>query len=255
MRTRCGVELTETQKYLMEARLTPVTKTHNIASIDALVQQACKPGSSGALVNAVIDAMTTHESHFFRDAAFWKTIEEQVLPKCFAAKSSGLRILSTACSHGQEVYSLAMLIAERWPHELHRVELVASDVSEGALQKARSGVYTSLEVNRGIVATRMVRHFEKAEGGFKVKDSLRKIISWMPHNLLEPLPSGRLFDIILCRNVLIYFVDGDRRRVLGHLLKGLEPHGYIGLGAGELYLGSPLPGGFYERPKLPQERK
>lgn len=255
MRDHCGVELSDTQKYLMETRLSPVAKAQGIVTTDGLVQQACKPGAPRVLVNALIDAMTTHESHFFRDASFWKTIEEQVLPTCLALKQPRLRILSTACSHGQEMYSLAMLIAEKWPEAAAKIELVASDLSEGALAKAKSGVYTSLEVNRGLVATRLLRHFEKAEGGFKIKENFRKNITWLPHNLLSPLPPGGLFDIILCRNVLIYFGDADRRRVLSHLIKGLQPHGFIGLGAGELYLGSPLPGGFYERPKLPQERK
>ncbi len=164
-------------------------------------------------------------------------------------------MLSTACSYGQEVYSLAMLIAEKWPETFAKLDIVASDVSEGALARARAGVYTSLEVNRGLVAARLLRYFDKAEGGFRVKPNIAKVVSFSSHNLLEPLPSQRPFDIILCRNVLIYFGDADRRKVLAHLLKGLAPHGFVGLGAGELYLGAPLPGGFYERPKLSQERK
>jgi chemotaxis protein methyltransferase CheR len=255
MRGHCGVELSETQKYLMEPRLGPVAKAHGIISVDDLIQKACKPGALKVLQAALVDAMTTHESHFFRDTSFWKTIEEKVIPACLAVKNSRFRVLSTACSTGQEVYSLAMLLAEKWPELLPRLELVASDVAEGTLVKAKSGIYTSLEVNRGLIAPRLLKHFEKAEGGFRIKESFRKLITWMPHNLLEPLPGAGLYDIILCRNVLIYFGDADRRKVLAHLIKGLQPHGFIGLGAGELYLGSPLPGGFYERPKLPQERK
>ncbi|MCC6751789.1 MAG: protein-glutamate O-methyltransferase CheR [Deltaproteobacteria bacterium] len=252
MQRTCGVVMAEEQKYLLEARLQPVVKRFQLRSITEAVQVARTGPQASAVTAAVIDAMTTHETFFFRDDAFWRTLHEAVLPRLNAALGGTrrLRVWSAACSTGQEVYSLAMLLAEGWPALAERTELVGTDVSELAVAKAREGVYNSIEVNRGLGAARLVKHFEGAEGGFRVKEALRKRVSWQVHNLLQPGLDPVGCDLVLCRNVLIYFNEEDRKKVLRRLRCAAHPMGFIGVGSTELIKGRQLAAGWYANSEL-----
>lgn len=249
MKEKCGVTLAEDQHYLMEARLAPVAKDLKFGSVDEYVLAACRPGATRAIISPLVDAMTTHETYFFRDSGFWKTLADEIVPRVLAACPSGpLRIWSAACSTGQEPYSLAMLFDEKFPQHLGRLSITATDVSEGVLETARAGSYTVFEVNRGVTAPRLMRHFERDGGHFRVKSHLRNVVTWAPHNLVTQPPPGEGFDVVLVRNVLIYFTEGPRQQVLGRLKASLKPSGFLGLGSTELFSGpssSPIAPGWY----------
>jgi|LakWasMet46_HOW7_FD_contig_41_738615_length_2120_multi_2_in_0_out_0_2 chemotaxis protein methyltransferase CheR len=233
MKEKCGVQLSEEQHYLMEARLGPVAKTLKFRSVDDYVMEACRPGATRTVVSPLIDAMTTHETYFFRDTGFWKTFVDVVIPR-LAERPGPLRIWSAACSTGQEPYTMAMLLEEKFPQLMDRVTITATDVSEGVIEAARHGSYSVFEVNRGVAAPRLMRHFERDGGHFRVKERLRRIVSWAPQNLITQPPPGDGFDLVLVRNVLIYFPEVTRLQVIGRLRSSLRPTGFLGVGSTEL---------------------
>ena len=235
MRERCGVVMEPEQIYLLEARLRPVARRHAFSSIADYVNAACAPTAPRELSSALIDAMTTHETFFFRDAAFFETLDTCIVPRVAASLGGTrtLRIWCAACSTGQEPYSVAMLLAERHPALFERTEIVATDVSELTLEQASAGVFSTLETNRGLHATRLVRHFEQTPGGFRVLERLRRRICWQACNLLEPWCHGDAYHIVLCRNVLIYFDHQLQDHALGLMTDALCRRGFLGLGARE----------------------
>lgn len=251
MQAACGVVLAEDQRYLLEARLVPVARAHGLESAEACVAGA---RSSTRLAEAVVDALTTHETSFFRDASFWKVFETAVVPRLLESRRDRpLRVWSAACSTGQEAWTLAMLLEERWPELAARTEVVGTDVSHGSLERARAGLFTSLEVNRGIGAARLLRFFEQAPGGFRVKPRLRERVRWEHGNLLtSPAPVG--CQLVLCRNVLIYFSPSDRQRVCRRLREAVDPDGFVGVGASELLDAPALGPGWYEAERLRRPR-
>ena len=233
MNQRCGVQLAEDQRYLMDARLALVAKTLNFASVDDYVLTACRPGATDTVTAPLIDAMTTHETSFFRDGVFWKALADLVLPRV-VTPGLPLRIWSAACSTGQEPYTLAMLIHERFPQLAERTSIVATDISEGSLATARAGSFSVFEVNRGVTGPRLVRFFERDGLNFRVKAPLRNMISWAPHNLVTQSPPGAQFDLVLVRNVLIYFSEATRTQVLTKIRQALRPNGCFAIGTSEL---------------------
>jgi chemotaxis protein methyltransferase CheR len=245
----CGVVLGEDQVYLAEARLTPVARLHGFLHIADFVTAATCSNPSSPFTIALIDAMTTHETLFFRDPAFWQTIETDVFPRLRQRARTGarVRIWSAACATGQEPYSLAILAAEKFPELLPALEIVASDVSQLAIARAREGVYGNLEVNRGLSAPRLTRHFDQVSAGFRVRDSLRSRITWTAHNLLGSEPDPKACDLVLCRNVLIYFGETDRVAVTRRLLQATIPGGFVGVGSTETLRETPIAAGLYLR--------
>ena len=240
-----GVVLREDQAYLIEPRLTPVAKQHGFVRLADFVSAACAAPAGSPFNAALIDAMTTHETLFFRDPNFWKLLEP-VLTKCAIQRS--LKVWSAACSTGQEPYSITMVLAERFPDLVERTEIIATDISEQAVQKAREGVYTALEVNRGLPATRLVKHFTQVAGGYRIKDNLRSRITWSVHNLLGGKPDPTRCDLVLCRNVLIYFGETDRAAVARRLFDAASPGGLVAVGATEtLRDGEALGVGVYKK--------
>ena len=247
MQKHCAVVLTEEQRYLLGSRLSPVARGNNFPSVAEFVVAACSQGKTSKLGKELIDAMTTHESYFFRDTTFWHYLEKIVLADLAARKCVGLRIWSAACSHGQEPYSLAMLLDELHPKLAERSQIVATDISEGAILRARDGLYSSLEINRGLHALRLMRYFEKAGGGYRVKASLRQRVRFAAHNLLADEPAMLSCDIVLCRNVLIYFNEADRKTVLTRLDAAARPGGYLGFGTGERCTQPALAPGWHQK--------
>ncbi len=245
----CGVVLGDDQVYLADSRLTPVAKLHGFVRVADFVTAACAALVTSPLATALIDAMTTHETLFFRDPPFWKCMEDVVLPKLVARVRAGAtaKIWSAACSTGQEPYSIAILVAERFPELAPKLEIVATDVSEIAVTRAREGVYLALEVNRGLSAPRLIKHFEQGPGGFRVRDALRGRITWSVHNLLGSKPDPAGCDLVLCRNVLIYFGETDRTAVTRRLLQAATPGGLVGVGSTETLRETQLATGLYVR--------
>lgn len=233
MRDRCGVQLADEQAYLMDSRLGDIARTLKFGTVDDYVLAACRPGAAATVTGPLIDAMTTHETSFFRDGTFWKAAQDLVLPRVVGM--GPLRIWCAACSSGQEPYSLAMLIHERFPALVDRTTIVATDISEGTLATAKAGSFTVFEANRGLTAPRLIRFFERDGVNFRVKPALRNMITWAPHNLVtQGAPAGGPFDLALVRNVLIYFPDAVRQQVLGKVKGSLRPGGCFAIGTSEI---------------------
>ena len=181
---------------------------------------------------------TTVGLFIFPRASFWQLLEKTLLPALIRPSGPrSLNVWSAACSTGQEAYSLSMLLAERFPPLLDGARITATDVAETCLEQGRSGIYRVMETNRGLSAARLVRHFEQCPQGFRVRPELRQRVTWQYANLLGALPYPRGFDLIMCRNVLIYFNEADRARVVAGLIKSLAPGGVLGLGSSEVVRG------------------
>jgi chemotaxis protein methyltransferase CheR len=236
---RSGLSLREDRRELLEARLRPLLKTLNIASVSDLVLTLMRPDGE-YLRMRVAQAVSVQESYFFRDKVPFQYFTEVVLPKLMVARANTrqIRIWSAAVAAGQEPYSLAMLLAER-AHVLAdwHVEILATDFAEDALRKARKGLYSQFEVQRGLPVSLLVRHFSKVGTGWEISPEIRAMVKFRAHNLLLDDPQLGSFDVIFCRNVLIYFDDETKRRVLGRLAATLASDGYLVLGASETTTG------------------
>jgi chemotaxis protein methyltransferase CheR len=230
-----GNVLRDDQAYLMESRLARAIKPLGFTAVADFVAATCVSHPKPEHAATLIDALTTHETSFFRDMTFWQQMRAVLLPE-LAKKTSngrGVKIWCAACSTGQEAYSLAMLVREMFPEQASRFDIIATDVAEQSLKHAKDGFYTSLETNRGLDLKHLAKFFIQAPGGFRANDDLRTAIRWQQHNLLglNMDPSG--CDLVLCRNVLIYFSDSDRNIVLKRLVKSVLADGVLGLGGTE----------------------
>jgi chemotaxis protein methyltransferase CheR len=236
---RSAIVLDSEKDYLVQSRLLPVARSAGLDSVQQLVERL-QAQPEGPLHNQVVEAMTTNETSFFRDLHPFEALRTTVLPQLIAARASQrtLRIWSAACSTGQELYSIAMLLAEHFP-ELHnwQVELIGSDLSQAALDKAAEGRFTQHEVNRGLPASLLVKYFEKDKTHWRVKESLRRQVRWLRINLIEPWPKLPTLDVIFLRNVLIYFDVATKRMVLQRMRLRLAPDGVLLLGGAESTLG------------------
>ncbi len=237
VRARSGLMLTGERGFFVETRLAPIARREGLASVSEVIEQV-KQQPSGALARAVVEAMTVQETSFFRDRPAFGALAEVVLRALAADRPEGLRVWSAGCGQGQEAYSLAMAIDEAAP-PLPPVEILASDISTAALEKAQSGVYTHFEVQRGLPIRRLLRHFDELEDAWRVSAALRQRVRWMRLNLIDPFQVDRGYDLILCRNVVSSFAPDARAATLERLEKAVAPGGRLMLGAGE-----PAPEGF-----------
>ena len=252
---RSGLVLIADQGYMLETRLGPLLKREGLPDIDALALRLKDPRTAG-LAEAVTEALTTNESSFFRDGKPFEHLR-RVLPELAAARAPGvpLRIWSAACSTGQEAYSIAMILAElAATMGGRRAEIIGTDIAQEVLARARDGSFTQFEVQRGLPARLLVKHFRQEGGRWRVAPELRAMARFDRWNLLSDIrPLGR-FDVIFCRNVLIYFDTPTKARVLEAMAAQLAPDGVLYLGGAETVLGLtgrlvPIPGerGVYAR--------
>lgn len=237
LKARSGLVLGPDKVYLAETRLAPLLKREGLRDLTALAEKL-KPDSP--LERAVVEAMTTNESLFFRDSKPFDALRLRILPRLHAARGPGapIRIWSAAASTGQEAYSIA-IIAQESATALpgRRVEIIGTDIAREPLQRARDGVYTQFEIQRGLPMQMLVKYFEKGDGQWRIKQPLREAVSFREYNLLSDLrPLGR-FDIVFCRNVLIYFDAPTKTRVLDAIAKQIAPDGVLFLGGAETVLG------------------
>lgn len=240
LRTRSGLALGPGKEYLLESRLPPVAKAFGFSSVIELVA-TLRTGPHRDLVKAVCDAMTTGETFFFRDTLPFELLRTTILPeladRCRRAGRS-LRIWSSAASTGQEAYSIAMLLSEMGVQMSGvNVELVATDFATHALNRARRAVFTQIEVQRGLPERYLRQFFINTPEGYRLADDIRRRVAFRELNLLESFRSLSQFDIIMCRNVLIYFDTTTKKDVLERLASSLMPGGYLFLGATETAFG------------------
>lgn len=238
---RCGIVIGPDKLYLLQTRLAGLLERERLSSLDALAGRLALAPHTG-LARDVIEALTTNETLFFRDEQAFAHLRDTALPALRAARGGAgqaprLRVWSAAASSGQEAYSVAMLLAEAappWPAA--GVEILATDIARAPLARAEAALYSAFEVQRGVSEARLVRHFEREPEGWRVRPLLRSMVRCQSWNLLsDPAALGR-FDIVLCRNVLIYFDAATRGRVLAGLFGSLAGDGYLYLGGSETLL-------------------
>ena len=239
LKARSGLIIGQDKTYLLETRLAAILRDHKIAGLPALAEQLRQPGAS-AVKDKVVDAMTTNETSFFRDNHPFDTLRQSIIPGLIdrRAATRSLRIWSAACSTGQEPYSLAMMMKDHFPILAGwRVEIVATDLSPTVLDRAREGIYSTFEVQRGLPIQMLIRHFDQIEPNWQIKRELRQTVNFRPLNLLEDFAVLGQFDIVLCRNVLIYFDQPTKTRILNGITRRIVPDGALMLGGAESVFG------------------
>ena len=236
VREKSAIVLEPSKAYLVESRLNPVARENGLPSLDELVVALKKPGSRD-LATKVIDAMTTNESCFFRDLQPFEALKTVIIPELMEkrAKERTLNIWSNACSSGQEVYSIAMLLRESFPALAGwKVRLIASDLSTAILKKAQEGIFNQTEVNRGLPMPMLLKHFSKYGLQWQIKEDVRKSIEFREVNLIESWPPTLpMMDIVFLRNVLIYFSPETKTAILNKAHRILRPDGFLFLGGAE----------------------
>ena len=231
-----GILLEAEKKYLAEARLSPLATQEAFETIDALLDAVQAGADAGLLERKVIEAMTNSETSFFRDLHPFEALRTAIIPELIAKRSAErtLTIWSAATASGQEPYSLAMLLREDFPQLVGwKVTLIASDISESMLSRARAGAYSQIEINRGLPAPLLVKYFRRIDGEWQIAEELRRAIDFRRVNLTTAWPFLPAMDIILMRNVLIYFDVPTKKAVLARVRRQLKPGGYLMLGGGE----------------------
>ena len=226
---RAGLSVDPSKSYLIESRLGPVARREGFASPEALIT-ALRSQPDDRMAWATVEAMTLPETEFFRDRAVFEHLAQDVLPQLARRRAGApVRIWSMACGGGQEIYSLAMMLADA-PGAALPVELFGSDLSERSLEKAQAGLYSQFEVQRGLRARDLVRNFEARGEAFVLSPRIRQMVRWRRVNLLDDLSRFGPFDLLLCRNVLSGLVPEARARVLSALRQALAPGGHLVLG-------------------------
>ena len=238
LKERSGLDLSADKQYLLESRLLPLARKAGLSGIPELVQKL--QGGSSALITSVVEAMTTNETFFFRDKVPFDHFRDTIMPEVLKARAGrrSVRIWCAAGSTGQEPYSLAMTLKEMgaaltgW-----RVEIIATDLSQEVLEKAKAGVYSQFEVQRGLPIQHLVKYFKPNGETWQINPELRAMIQHRQLNLLQDFSHLGTFDVIFCRNVLIYFDQETKINIFNRLARQIEPDGFLVLGAAETVVG------------------
>ncbi len=239
LKERSGLVLSEEKVYLLESRLTPIARKKGMETLDDLINEI-RLRRKEDLLREITDAMTTNESFFFRDNTPFDLFKNDVMPGIIKSRSSGrrLRIWCAAASTGQEPYSLAIILSEMearlagW-----NIEIIGTDLSQSVLDKAKAGIYSQFEVQRGLPIKLLMKYFTQAGEMWQISEKIRKMVTYKPYNLLDSFSSLGSFDVIFCRNVLIYFHQDTKKLVLDRLRGQMPVDGTLFLGAAETVLG------------------
>ena len=239
LRARTGQQLTEERRWRIGTALSGIFRERGISNVDQLVCLLANPGAD-ELSREVVEALLNNETYFYRDRSMFEQLGKRVLPDLAARRafSKRLRIWSAGCSTGQEVYTLAMLLAEqpeRW--RAWDIEIVGTDVSGRAVEAARRACYTQFEIQRGLGVGQMLQWFQETERGWEPHARLREMVRFEQRNILDPVDRRGRFDLVLCRNVLLYFDCATRERAFERLDDALAEDGWLMLGAGETVVG------------------
>lgn len=257
-----GQQLSTSRMWRIETSLKPIMRTHGIASLD-LLAAALRAGRKPELITQVVEALLNNETYFFRDSAMFNILQGPAMERLREARRSlkMIDIWCAGCSTGQEAYSLAMAFAhdtERWGD--WRVRITATDVSAGVVERARSGIYSQFEIQRGLPVGMMMRWFDQSGESWVAKPELRRRVAFAAHNLLGANPPQAPFDIVLCRNVMLYFSADVRRSAFDRLASAMREDGMLMLGASETVIGqtdrfranSDYPGLYFRAPVAAQ---
>ena len=238
LKDNSGLDLSADKQYLIESRLLPLARKAGLSSIAELVQKL--QAGSRQMITDVVEAMTTNETFFFRDKVPFDHFRDHIMPEIIKARADkrSVRIWCAAGSTGQEPYSLAMCLKEMgaaltgW-----RVEIIATDLSQEVLEKAKAGVYSQFEVQRGLPIQMLVKYFKQTGETWQINPELRAMIQHRQLNLLHDFAQLGTFDVIFCRNVLIYFDQDTKINIFNRLARQIEPDGFLVLGAAETVVG------------------
>jgi chemotaxis protein methyltransferase CheR len=239
LKQRSGLTLSEEKQYLVESRLAPVAMRAGLAGLSQLAQRL-RAGTDEALTVQVVEAMTTNETFFFRDRLPFEHFRSFVMPSLLAtrARQKRIRIWCAAASTGQEPYSFAMVLKEMGRAlDGFRVDIVATDLSGEVLEKAKAGVYTQFEVQRGLPIQMLVKYFTKVGEAWQIAPEIRDMVHFRTLNLLDDFSRLGLFDLVVCRNVLIYFDQETKTALLDRMGRAVAPDGFLILGAAETTVG------------------
>jgi len=239
LRERSGLVLAAEKQYLAESRLVPVARRHGLGSLGELIDRL-RDKSPAALIAGVVEAMTNNETFFFRDKLPFDHFRDTMMPALIAARERDkrIRIWCTAASTGQEPYSLAMLLKGMSVLLAgYRVDIVATDLSSEVLEKGKAGTYTQFEVQRGLPVQLLVRFFEQSGESWQLAPELRGMVQFRSLNLLNDFSALSTFDVVFCRNVLIYFDQDTKVAVLNRIARQMPDDGYLVLGAAETVIG------------------
>jgi chemotaxis protein methyltransferase CheR len=239
LKERSGLTLSAEKQYLLESRLLPVARRNGLANLGELVARL--KGSVGSpLTTAVVEAMTTNETYFFRDKIPFDHLRDTVIPSLIASRATNkrIRIWCTAASSGQEPYSIAMVLKSMAAQlRGYRIDLLATDLSGEVLDRAKNGVFSQFEVQRGLPIQLLVRYFSKAGDNWQIAPEIRDMVQFRTLNLLNDFSPLGQFDLIFCRNVLIYFDQPSKIAVLDRLARQIPDDGFLILGAAETVVG------------------
>lgn len=236
IREKSAIVLEPSKAYLIESRLNPIARENGMASLEELVTALKRPGNR-ELSQKVVDAMTTNETSFFRDLHPFEALKTNIIPELIEKRSKErtINIWSNACSSGQEVYTIAMILRENFPQLAGwRVRLIATDLSTVILKKAQEGLFNQTEVNRGLPMPLLLKYFTKVGLQWQVREDLRKMVEFREVNLVEPWPPTLpTMDIVFLRNVLIYFSPETKSMILNKVHRIMRPDGSLFLGGAE----------------------
>jgi chemotaxis protein methyltransferase CheR len=239
LKSRSGLVIGTDKLYLLETRLATILKREKLRDLAALADRLRAPGSD-AVARDVVEAMTTNESFFFRDDKPFQHFRNRALPDLLTARAPGgpLRVWSAASSSGQEAYSIAMILAEcKASVGSRRIEIIGTDLARDQVVRSREGLYTQFEVQRGLPVQLLMRYFRKEEAGWRINEALRAMVQFREWNLLGDLRALGQFDVVFCRNVLIYFDQPTKARVLEAVARQMPADGLLYLGGAETVLG------------------
>lgn len=235
---RSAIVLGDDKRYLVEARLAPVIGQLNVPSISDLVAKL-RLGSNHGMATKVVEALVTSETSFFRDISPFEVLRKQVLPELIAARASERRLTfwSAACSTGQEPYTIALMLREYFPELANwQIMILGTDISTEVIAKANEGVYSQFEANRGLPAKLMIKYFKQIGTTWQLDSSIRDMVEYRQFNLAAAWPGLPMFDVVLLRNVMIYFDVLTKREILTRVERVLRPDGYLVLGGSETTL-------------------
>ncbi len=240
VRTEAAIVVEPAKAYMVEARLAPVARRHGLGDVSALVARLRGANGHAAPLRAeVVESITNNETYFFRDGKPFAALERHILPELIAKRAARrqISVWSAACSSGQEPYSIAMLLRSGFPQLAGwNVRIIASDVSAAMLARAAQGIYSDMEVGRGLPPQLLKRYFTEVTGGWQLKPEVRSMVELRTLNLARPWTPLPRIDVLFLRNVLLYFDDETRRQVLARVAAVLQPDGYLFLGNAETTL-------------------
>lgn len=239
-----GIYLDESKKYLLETRLNTIAEEYGCSSYQDFYSKA-KTDASKLIERKIIDAISTNETLFFRDTGPFQLLQHKIFPELIDARTSksaliktNLKIWSAASSTGQELYSVAIVLQELLGDlSKYSIKLLGTDISDAAIAQASSGKYNKFEIERGLARDKLTRYFNSLGQTWKINDQIRAMVNFRKFNLMAPFTGLGKFDIVLCRNVAIYFTLEDRKKLFNKIADVLEPDGYLIIGSTESLTG------------------